>query len=129
MSCTTPTCVFTGNTPLMMARITGRDGSFDSAAVTQSDVSSITYTVVDANNDHTQTVGGSLTVADVFYDTLQTGDIWTTDSTGFNFAHMLSSAAIDKENHQYIVEYTVTLTDGTVFSWQYSLLGKKRYTS
>lgn len=112
-----------------MARVMGHDGSYNAAAITQADVQSITYKVVDANNDHTATASGSLSASDVILDTLNTGDIWTVDSTGFNFSHQLPSTAIDTENHVFIVEYKMTLTDSTVLTWQYQILCKKRYTA
>lgn len=119
-------CVFAGSPPLLMARvqIVGDDFSLDD--ITQSDVASITYSVTDTS-DGTATASGSLAAAAVIYDTLQTGDVWTTDSTGFNFAHRPSAASIPDGNKTYIAEYVITSGDGQVVVLRFTIQTKKVY--
>jgi len=57
-----------------------------------------------------------VTVGDVLYDELQTGDPWTEDDDGYNFLHVIDvgSHAAFAAVGTYLVEYTFTPTSGQV---------------
>lgn len=112
-------CAYAGDTPRLMARIYVANGSNNSVLVTQASVSSIAYAVTDLTDGDVAAVSGALVVADAIFNTLQTGTIWTEDSTGFNFLHQLPANAIPEQEHRYEARYTMTLTDGTKKSWVY----------
>lgn len=118
-------CAKSGTTPTLMARLEARDSSYNSTPIVQADVSAITYSVVDLSENSREVIASSsLTVANVIFDTLQTGEIWTEDSTGFNFAHDLGAAALDKAGHLFKVAYVCTLTAGAgseVMKWDYKV--------
>lgn len=100
--------IFEETTPTFLARLM-RDASGVETAVVQADVSTITYQVW---LEGTLVNSGSLTVSDVVYNTLQTGSIWTQDTTGFNFKHKLSDTNFVSGNKTYTVIHHVTLTGG-----------------
>jgi hypothetical protein len=91
---------------IVMAYVVGNDG----AAITQASIASATYTVRNINTGVQVVPSTALTVADVVFNSNQTGAIWTEDSTGYRFKHTVyldgSSAAIFTEGEtKYIVEY------------------------
>ena len=86
--------------------------------IVQADVSTITYTVSDATNNNAAVSGhsaASLTVSSVVFDTLQTGNGWSEDGTGYNFRHVVGPTALPTGGNQYIYEAVVTLTSGNKF--------------
>lgn len=74
--------------PTLMARLVGNDAS----NVTQAKLSSGTYVVVDA--DGTTVSSGSLTIASVIFDTLQTDARWDYDDTGYNFRYAMTKTQL-----------------------------------
>lgn len=75
-----------GDAPKLMARVVGPENT----PLTQSLVSSIAWTLYDLRSTTPGTAvdSGSLTVASVIFDSLQTSDAaWTEDDTGYNFAY------------------------------------------
>lgn len=127
MTCSTESaCVFAGSPPLLMSRVQIVGDDISLSNVLQEDVASITYSVTDTS-DGTVTASGTLSIAAVIYDTLQTGDVWTTDSTGFNFAHRPSVASIPDGNKTYIAEYVITSGDGQVAVLRFTIQTKKVY--
>lgn len=88
-------------------RVVGSDGD----AIQQADVSSIAYAVRDITDPSTTVASGSLTVASVVYDTLQTDD-WTVDSTGYNFMTTLSGTCFPSGDKIYRVEVVFTMASG-----------------
>lgn len=124
-------CAKTGSTPTLMARINAEDDSGNDSPIVQGDVLTIVYTVrnldlIDEDGEPTQTVGGSLTVSNVIFDTLQTGTIWTTDGTGYNFKHTLPAGAINAEA-RFKVYYTITLSGGAVDVFEFDITGELAY--
>lgn len=96
---------------LCMARVVGWDGSL----ITQVDVASIAWTVVDESAEPPDVVGsGPLTVADVIYDTAQNGDNWPY-SDGYNFAYQFPAANFPNSNGEYFVQILVTPVSGEVY--------------
>ena len=87
---------FAGCGVALMDRVQGNAG----ANITQASITSISYeckrytSKEDAENAQggTATTNGSLTVASVVFDTLQTSAPWDADSTGYNFRHNLVAA-------------------------------------
>lgn len=101
-----------------MARVTGADA----ADIVQADISSAVYSIhllddqaPDSRTAVTGHAAASLTVADIIFDTLQTDDRWTEDSTGYNFRHTVdisSNQAFAVAGRRYLVEYTLTPASG-----------------
>lgn len=88
-------------------RVIGSDGD----PIQQADVSSIAYAVRDTADPSTVVASGSLTVASVVYDTLQTTD-WTVDGTGYNFAATLAGTCFPSGDKIYRVEVVFTMASG-----------------
>lgn len=134
MSCVTATaiCAPRGSTPVLMARLEARDGD-ESVLILQADVSAIVYSVRDLDDVEAltglpdETAGGSLTVSAVIFDTIQTGDVWDVDGVGYNFLHTLAAADIDQDEHRFLVEYSIKLTDGSIATWTYEINSGRRY--
>ena len=101
-----------------LARVVGNDAS----EIQQADISSGVYSVylLDDNDADSRTAvtghaAGELTIASVIFDTLQTDDLWTVDSTGYNFKHVLdvsSNQAFATAGRRFLVEYTLTPASG-----------------
>ncbi len=104
----------------LLARIVGADG----ANIVRADIDSIAYSIHlldDQDADSRTAVTGhtdvSLTVANVVFDSLQTDSLWTADSLGYNFLHVLDVSANDAfaiAGRRYLVEYRFTPTVGQV---------------
>lgn len=104
----------------LLARIVGAGG----ANIIRADIGSIQYSVYlldDQDADDRTPVTGhtdvSLTVADVVFNSLQTDVLWTADSIGYNFRHVLdvsSDAAFAIAGRRYLVEYRLTPAVGQV---------------
>ena len=73
--------IWEGETSPLLARVADNDGT----NVVQSDVASIKYTVTDTDDPKTAGSTAAILKADVIFDTLQTGPLWTEDETGYNF--------------------------------------------
>lgn len=96
------------STPLtMLARIQNAG-----ANITQAGIASISYAVKNAAG--TATSSGTLTVASVVYDTLQTGARWTKDNTGYNFLGTLPAACFPAAGLHY-AELKFTDASGNIF--------------
>lgn len=74
---------------VLMARIIGANA----ALITQASLSAIAFLLRDitAQSSGTQR---TLTIADVVYDSLQTGAGWTEDSSGYNFRYTIPASDI-----------------------------------
>jgi hypothetical protein len=102
----------------LLARIVGQNG----ANVLQADLSAIQYTVYlldDQDPDSRTAVANhtnvTLSVAEVIFDTLQTDDLWTVDTIGYNFRHVLDVSAHPAfaiAGRRYLVEHQLTPTVG-----------------
>ncbi len=87
--------------------------------VKQADVSTIAYEVFDGGLQIGAT--GNVTVSSAVFDTLQTGTIWSVDSTGFNFKQTLAAAYFPTGGRTYRVEFKWVLTGGTAFWLVYAV--------
>ena len=108
----------------LMARIVGDDA----AVITQSDISSIAYSVHD-KSDGSETATGSLTVANVVYDTLQTDSRWTVDATGYNFRWAVPASIPATGGKTYQLEIAFTPASGEVFHVVADIVTKALYRS
>ena len=103
--------VFEDTTVTFLARLKVDASNVLTAAV-QSDFSAITYAVY---SGETSIGTGTLTISSVIYNALQTGSIWTVDTTGFNFKATLAASLFLSPSTTYTVEFKNTLTGGNVF--------------
>lgn len=112
---------------ILLSRVVGADG----VAIEQADVSTITYTIEllsETDEDEATAVAGhtnqAVTISAVIFDALQTGGLWTADSTGYNFRHAIpidSYNAFDVAGRHYRVTYTITPTSGQPILVRYKL--------
>jgi hypothetical protein len=74
----------------------------------QADLGTISYKVFRRDqNTYTETATGSLTVANVIFDTAQTDSGWPYDA-GFNFKYLVPAAAFPTGDRHYRIEFVVT---------------------
>jgi hypothetical protein len=99
--------VFEDGSASFMSRVYGPDGS----ALQQADLTSITFKVYDSGG--TEAATGTLTIADVVFDTLQTDARWNPDidTTGYNFRDDRIAGTF-AGGGRYTVEYKFTPTSG-----------------
>jgi len=112
--------VFKNGSATLLARVVGAAG----AAVTQTDIASAKYSIylLDDDDPDSQTPvaghsGVSLTVSAVIFDTLQTDALWTKDTIGYNFMHVLevaAHAAFAVAGRTYRIVYELTPAAGQV---------------
>ena len=95
----------------LMARVTGNDAE----NIQQADISSISYYVEDLDDDDATPATGTLTVADVVFDTLQTDARWDEDATGYNFRWDVPASLVATGNHRYVFEIKFTPASGEPF--------------
>lgn len=101
--------------------------SADNQDITQASLSSITMEVFDAQDSYAQ-VGSttSLTIADVVYDTLQTGNGWSKDANGYNFRYLIDGSFFPDGGHEYRVEIVFIFTSGSTFPIVIDVSAKNR---
>ena len=109
--------VWEGGRPHLMARLVG----YDAANITQSDLSSITYTSRALSDLTTEIDGSALTITIVVFDTLQTDSRWSKDSTGYNFRHQLPAAAIPDGGVVYVIQYKFVDSSAAQFFLEFQL--------
>ncbi len=112
--------VFKNGSAILLARVVGADGE----AITRNTLAAIRYTVylLDDQDPNQQTpqdghVAISLSVTEVVYDLLQTDTVWTRDSIGYNFKHILDVSAhqaCPTAGRCYRIVYELTPTSGQV---------------
>jgi hypothetical protein len=105
---------FKNGSAVLLARVVDQSG----VNVVPADVHAIQYSVYlldDQNPDSRTAVGAHaavpLAAADVVFDTLQTDPIWTVDTTGYNFRHVLDVSvhpAFAIAGRRYLIEYQLT---------------------
>ena len=94
-----------------MARILGDDA----AAITQSDISSISLSVFKNASTTASSGPTALTVSDVIFDSYQTDARWTKDSTGYNFRYQIPASVPDTGDATYQCEFKFTPASQPVF--------------
>jgi hypothetical protein len=103
-----------GGSATLMRRVTDYAGT----RLTRAAVASVEYTIYSLTSGERVPVTGhtavDVPVAEIIYDTLQTGDPWAADSIGYNFRHTLAIA--DSQAFAvagtYLVEFTLTPVTG-----------------
>jgi hypothetical protein len=122
-----------GGTVICMGRILNRESS-TLAAFTQSDITSITYTVslIDDSDKDTLTAvtnhtAVSLTVSAVIFNTMQTPSLWTqnVDATGYNFRHTIpisTNPAFTTAGRRYKIVYTCVPVVGQKENWVFEVM-------
>jgi hypothetical protein len=95
----------------LMARIQG----VDAANIVQADISSIAYSIFDLADPTSATDTGSLTVASVVFDALQTDARWSEDETGYNFRWDVPASIPATGTKRYRFEIAFTPGSGEVF--------------
>ena len=106
---------------IFLARVVDRAGT----AITQSAISSIAYTVREAEGDETQTATGTLDKTTAIYDTLQTGGLWDADLTGYNFYGVLTGTCFPTYGVRYRVEFVLTPTSGNPYPIVYEVTASR----
>ncbi len=114
------TTVFKNASATCLARLIGQDTN----PIVQSDLASGSYSIFlldDHEPDSRTSVTGheavELALGDVVFDTLQTDDRWTCDTTGYNFCHTIDVSthpAFALAGRNYLVEYRLPPVDGQV---------------
>lgn len=95
----------------LMARIVGNDGSY----ITQATISTITYKVIDTSDGTVVVSNGSMTVASVVFDTMQSDSRWELDDVGYNFRAEIAGASFPSSGRVYRVEVLFTPSSGSAF--------------
>lgn len=114
--------VYEDHAPFIMDHIKGADGE----DIAQADFSTITYTTIDRKTEIIS-ASGSLTIADVVFDTLQTSDArWTKNATGYNFAFTLPATALPTAGRLYEVDVEFTPTSGSAWATKYLIRTVRR---
>lgn len=93
----------------VLARIANLDGT----AAQVSDIATITANIVDMNLQ-SSTGTPTVSVASTISDTLNTGESWSFDDVGFNFAFEIAGTNFPNAS-TYQIEITVTPVDGDPF--------------
>ena len=102
--------IVTQNNPVVIA---ARVADITGSLITQSSVSSLTVSTVNAETQTTTTTS-SPTVADVVFNSLQTGSVWSTDSIGYNL--LVTADGFTDADTRYQVQIVLTPTAGDVFT-------------
>ena len=108
----------------IMARVVGNDGE----NLTQAGVTGITFQVFKLPST-TATVTGTLTVAAVMFDTLQTDSRWGEDETGYNFRYDVPAATLAEGGEVYQFEVLFNPANGEDFFVLGQVSTKKVLTS
>ena len=111
---------FKNGSVTLLARVVGASG----ANIAQTDIGAVQYSVFlldDQNPDARSAVAGhtgvALPVAVVVFNSLQTDAMWTADTIGYNFRHVLDVSAhqaFTVAGRRYLVEYQLTPAVGQV---------------
>lgn len=104
------TKILANNPVVQLAQIQGLDGVY----IHQADVTSIAYTVYDLTNASAVVGTGTLTVASVVYDAMQTDDIWERDTIGYNFKTIIPASRFPNASRRYLLNIAFTLASGYV---------------
>lgn len=95
----------------------------------QSDIATIVRKIFDLSNNNIEIDSDNLVVANVIFDTLQTGGRWTKDPIGYNFLDQVPYTSFPTGSHRYRVQYLFTGGGGTRFYIVYEHKAKQVYSS
>lgn len=99
------------------ARLQNRLVTTDQSLLTTAEITSWSAKVYDASRGALvkKLVDQSTTTTGYFYDTLQTGNGWSRDSTGYNFEYVLDGDAFKMEGGKnYRIEFEAVTADEKV---------------
>lgn len=109
---------FKNGSAVLMARIVDAAGT----NVQQAGIAAIEYSIYELDPCRPDVLvavaghdGVSLTVANVIFNSLETGGLWTVDDVGYNFRHEINvatSEAFPKAGTHYQVRYELTPASG-----------------
>ncbi|MDE2097171.1 MAG: hypothetical protein KGL39_07985 [Patescibacteria group bacterium] len=99
--------------------------------IQQTDVSAITYGILNRSTGLWVAQNQPLTVSAVIFDSLQQGmgPIWVQDEIGYNFRHALPPASFPAGKCLYRYEAQFTLAAGGTFWIRWDLLAGEIYTA
>jgi hypothetical protein len=94
--------------------ILGRILNYQRLPITQASITSLAYVATDLVTK-LNINRGSITVAGVIYDTLQTAPIWVLDSLGYNFLWPTPAQILSGPGNRAQIDILVTPLTGEVF--------------
>ena len=103
--------IFEGSRATFISRIVAPDGSY----LIQSDIDGITYYVYDSDDLTNHLYTGQIDKTTTVFNTLQTGDIWTVDDTGYNFLYTMEETEDLPARHRYTIQFIFTLSTAETF--------------
>lgn len=93
--------------PTLLARVVDADGSTIKIATT----TSIAVSIREYDDPSNELATDVPVVATTVFDTLQTGDVWQEDETGYNFKYTIPLAKMtEADQYTYLVEVVFTTT-------------------
>lgn len=108
-----------------LARVMNKSSAHNMVAAVAADLTSISRSVFEytAGVLGTTAIIGptTLVTADVMLVSLSTGDIWTLDTTGFNFIDTVPTTAFPTGGSVYNLRYTFTTTTSLTFILTYKV--------
>lgn len=118
--------IWEDSAPVCLARVLDAAGD----AVTQAGITSISRSVYNVASPTTAVDGPTaINVATSVYDTLQTDNGWTIDSTGWNFRDVVPASICSSAEVTYRIEYKFTPSSGEAFWAIFEVTTKALYTS
>lgn len=112
---------------ILLARVVGADG----APIVPAGVTAIHYsvTLLDEDEPDSETLveghtNRELVVADVLFESLQTGGMWDVDAVGYNFRHAIdvgAAQAFAQAGVFYRVRYELAVSGGQVIVVRFKL--------
>ena len=87
----------------------------DGDYVTQADVDTFEYAIINDNTKEVLTALTELVVVDCVYDTLQTGPEWTRDNVGYNVKHQVDHTYFTDPDTTYRIEHKLTAVGGAEY--------------
>ena len=105
---------------ILLARILDADG----ALLTQAATTTITYHVIDLDNNRDKIETDTLAKGTVIFDAVQSGDIWPYDD-GYNFKWALPADHLPLPR-RYVVQITIEPASGEDFWWAYPLDAQRK---
>lgn len=103
--------IFEGSRATFLSRIVAPDGSY----LTQADIDAITYYVYDSDDLTNHLYTGPIDKTTAVFDTLQTGNLWTIDDTGYNFIYTAQETENLEARHRYTIQFIFTLSTAETF--------------
>jgi hypothetical protein len=115
--------IFEDSSYVAAARITGAAG----VNATQASLTSIAWTITETTGVVTPPTTGTLTIASVIFDTIQTSG-WDGPLPGYNFRATFAPANWPTPGLTYVLEVIFTFTDGFIAHavWELEVMALRR---